>query len=669
MKALVFVAAIGAVAPVANAAQARRAAPPPATQAPSGSRASSPATASSGSKAEAYELFLRAHALENENVEEAIAAYKRAMALDPTASAIPADLADLYLQEERSTDAISAAEQALAISSDDRDAHRVLGTVYASLLGNRDVSRNQRQEYLTKAVQNLEQSFDGPIGAADPNMRALLARLYIASDAYDKAIPILSDLVKQEPQWTEGPNLLIQAYTEAGRAGEAKTWLEQNAPETPELYSSLGDVYARERRYDDAAGAYEEALKVSPRNARVRISLGRALLSTGNRENAVRARDVLKEITGPRIPDDALYYLSKAELQSGDSAEAESVARRLIAQNARAVDGYEALASALVEQRKYQPLVDSLAPAFETFSSGNNTGAVRMLAPYLGYAYQELGQYDKAIAAFETAQKAAPNDPAFTGYLIQAQMAAKNYGVAADLARAARAQRPNDLRLASLESLALRRGGKTDAGLAVLESFAKAQPDNADAVVTLAQAYSDANRGSQAVKVLRDAQTRFTGDTTIAFELGAVLDKQKKYSEAEAVFRDLIAKEPNNAVALNYLGYMLAERGERLTESVDLLKRALAIDPDNGSYLDSIGWAYFKDGKIDLALENLQKAAEQLTTNSVVQDHYGDVLFKAGRIDDAIGAWNRALAGDGDTIDKSDIDRKIRSARQKLPRR
>jgi tetratricopeptide (TPR) repeat protein len=292
-----------------------------------------------------------------------------------------------------------------------------------------------------------------------------------------------------------------------------------------------------------------------------------------------------------------------------------------------------------------------------------------MLAPYLGYAYQELGQYDKAIAAFETAQKAAPNDPAFTGYLIQAQMAAKNYGVAADLARAARAQRPNDLRLASLESLALRRGGKTDAGLAVLESFAKAQPHNADAVVTLAQAYSDANRGSQAVKVLRDAQTRFTGDTTIAFELGAVLDKQKKYSEAEAVFRDLNAKEPNNAVALNYLGYMLAERGERLTESVDLLKRALAIDPDNGSYLDSIGWAYFKDGKIDLALENLQKAAEQLTTNSVVLDHYGDVLFKAGRIDDAIGAWNRALAGDGDTIDKSDIDRKIRSARQKLPRR
>ena len=146
-----------------------------------------------------------------------------------------------------------------------------------------------------------------------------------------------------------------------------------------------------------------------------------------------------------------------------------------------------------------------------------------------------------------------------------------------------------------------------------------------------------------------------------------MFDKQKKYSDAEAVLRQLIAKDPNNAIALNYLGYMLAERGERLGESVDYLKRALAIDPDNGSYLDSIGWAYFKDGKLDLALDNLKKAADQLTTNSVVQDHYGEILFKLGRYDDAIGAWTRALAGDGDSIDRGDIDKKIRSREAKAP--
>jgi tetratricopeptide (TPR) repeat protein len=111
---------------------------------------------------------------------------------------------------------------------------------------------------------------------------------------------------------------------------------------------------------------------------------------------------------------------------------------------------------------------------------------------------------------------------------------------------------------------------------------------------------------------------------------------------------------------------MLAERGERLNESVDLLKKALTIEPENGSYLDSLGWAYYKSDKLDLARENLERAAGQLKTNSVIQDHYGDVLFKLTRYDEAIAAWTRALSGDNDAIDRPSIDKKIKSAKQKL---
>jgi tetratricopeptide (TPR) repeat protein len=150
------------------------------------------------------------------------------------------------------------------------------------------------------------------------------------------------------------------------------------------------------------------------------------------------------------------------------------------------------------------------------------------------------------------------------------------------------------------------------------------------------------------------------------FELGAVYDKQKRFPDAEATFKELLARDAENAPALNYLGYMLAERGERLEESVDLLKKALQIDPDNGSYLDSLGWAYFKADKLDLAETNLRRAADQLKTNSVIQDHYGEVLFKLGRYDEAIAAWSRALTGDGDSVNRGDIDKKIRNAKQKL---
>jgi tetratricopeptide (TPR) repeat protein len=153
---------------------------------------------------------------------------------------------------------------------------------------------------------------------------------------------------------------------------------------------------------------------------------------------------------------------------------------------------------------------------------------------------------------------------------------------------------------------------------------------------------------------------------TVTFELGAAFDKQKKFAESEATFRQLLSRDPENAAALNYLGYMLAERGERLDESVTFVKKALQLEPENGSFLDSLGWAYFKADKLDLAETSLRRAAEQLQTNSVIQDHYGDVLLKLGRLDEAIAAFTRALAGDGDSIDRTEIDRKIRAARQKL---
>jgi tetratricopeptide (TPR) repeat protein len=664
MRLLVFVALLGISAPWVEAGQARRGSePPPASSAPPDRAAA------------AYEQFLQAHLLEDEDVDAAIAAYKRAMELDPTSSSIPTDLADLYLRENRYPEATDAAEQALRLSPANREAHRVLGTVYATLAGGSpDQPRPRRavqRENMVKAIEHLEQAFEPPMSAGDANLRAMLARLYVATDAYDKAIPVLTDLVTQEPGWPDGPSLLAEAYAEAGRTAEGIAWLEEAAPENPQLYGTLGDFYGRNRRWSDAVVAFEQALKSTPRSLDYRKRLGEALLNTGNRTDAVRARDVLRDAVAMRGSDErSLYLLAEAERASGDSAAAESVARRLVTQNPWNPQGYSVLAEALEDQRRYQPLVDALAPGIAAFRGrANNALVLRLLLPHLGFAYQELGQYDKAIAAFEEARKISPNEPSFLGYLIQAHMAARNFSAAAELAHKAREQNPDDLRLARLESLALRRGGKVAEGLAILEAMARRSEAEADAYLALAQGYIDANRGAQAIKVLQDAQNRFPSETAITFELGAALDKLKRYSESEAVFRQLVAKEPQNAPALNYLGYMLAERGERLAESVDFIKRALEIEPDNGSYLDSIGWAYFKDGKLDLALENLQRAAEQLKDNSVIQDHYGEVLFKLGRYDDAIGAWNRALSGDGDSIDRGGIDRKIRSARQKLPKR
>ena len=669
MKIVAIVAILGVSSSVAEAGQARRAPQRPAA----------PATAAAASQAndrvgQAYEQFLRARMIRDDDVEGAIAAYKRAMALDPSAADIPADLADLYMDEGRMSEAIATAEQALKITPANYAAHRVLGMIYAQMAtslpnGRRGAGSAPPADALPNAISHLEQSIENPPTFGDFTARAVLARLYVASGKFDKAIAMLPDLVKIG--WEDGAPLLMEAYAGAGRTAEGIKWLEDSAPENPDLYGTLGDFYARARRWSDSASAYEHALENAPRSFDYRVFMASSLLQTDNLADVTKARDVLREAVMMRGTDErALYLLSQAERRSGDASNAEAAARRLIVQNGRNPRGYVALAEALEDQRRYQPIIDALAPVVTSFSNANDNGfSLTMILPHLGFAYQELGQFDKAISTFETARKVAPNDPSVTLYLIQAQLAGKYYNNAAELAHAARATHPDDLRLARMESLALRRGGKVDQGLSILEDIARTHNDDPEAVVALAQAYVDANRAPQAVKLLQDAQTRLPGDATIALELGAVFDKQKKYNEAENVLRQLIARDPNNAIALNYLGYMLAERGERLGESVDYLKRALAIDPDNGSYLDSIGWAYYKDGKLDLALDNLKKAADQLTTNSVVQDHYGEVLYRLGRYNDAILAWTRALAGDGDSVDKGDIDKKIRSARQKLSKR
>ena len=662
MKFAVFVTALCVAVPAVSMAQAARK-PAPQVAAPSPAKV-----------AQAYEQFLIGHHLEeNDDVPGAIAAYKKAIELDPLAADIPAELAGLYLRHDKIEDAVSAAEQSLKVAGANPEAHRVLGLIAAAKIDSR--GRQQQQDgadpEVTNAIQHLEQAIANPIGEADPNARGTLARLYLRIVAYDKAIPLLVDLVRQQPAWLDGPRLLAQAYAGAGRTSDAIDLLDEQANEDPSLLPTLADFYERQERWKDAADAYARALNVAPRNVDLKTRYAQALLNAGGRDNLGKARDALNDIVSTRNDARALYLLSQANRRFGDLPGAEAAARRVIAVQDQSPFGYFALAEALEEGRRYAQVVDALTPAIAKFHglAGDHSVELRMLLPHLGYAHQELGQHDQALAIFDEAHRLSPKDALVTSYLIDANISAKKYATAVQLAQQARAENRNDLTLARLEAQAMRLDGKPDQGVFVLEDALKNHLNEPAAYVALAQIYQDVSRGPQAVKLLQDAQVKFPTSTSITYELGAVYDKQKNFPGAEAAFRQVLALEPDNAGALNYLGYMLAERGERLDESVGYLKKALEKEPDNGSFLDSLGWAYFKAGKFDLAEENLRRAAEQLKANSVIQEHYGQLLFKVGRFEDAIAAWNRALDGDGATIDRADIDKKIRDARQKLNKR
>jgi tetratricopeptide (TPR) repeat protein len=636
--------------------------------------AASPQAAASPNVAEAYNQYLMARRLERaDDVDGAVAAFKRAIALDPKSGELAAELAALYLRQNRIADAMTAAEGALKIE-ESAEAHRILGTIYAAVADTdtregRGRAAQASNDSAVKAIDHLEKALLGTVGEADPNVRAALARMYVRTTAFDKAIPLLRDLVIRERGWQDGITLLAEAYAGAGMNAEAIEWLEEAVNENPRLYATLGDFYDRERRWKESAAAYGMAVQRQPRNADVKIRYGSALLNAGGRANAEKARTVLNEVAATAPSDGRiLYLLSQAQRRAGDTGSAEATARRLISVNKTSPWGYYALAEALQDRQQYQGIVDALAPVvaeMRSKSAADGSG-LGLLLPHLGFAYEQLGQYDAAIGAFDEAHRLAPGDGLLTGYLIQANLSAKKYAAAVELARVARVDQPDDLRLARLHAQALRQNGEPDRAVAVLQDVVAKQGDKPIAYVALAQVYQDANRGIDAVKTLEQAQERFPMETSIPFELGAVLEKQKRYADAEVAFRKVLALDPEYAPALNYLGYMLADRGERLDESVTYLKKALTIDPENGSYLDSLGWAYFKGNQFDLAADSLKRAADQLRTNSVIQDHYAEVLFKLGKYDEAIAAWNRALSGDGDSIDRPGIDRKIRTAQQKI---
>ena len=624
--------------------------------------------------AEAYDQFLLGRHLEAVGqIDAAIAAYELGARLDPASAEIPAELAALYARQNRAHDAITAAETALKNDPENREAHRILGTVYASFgEARREGGRTATDadaRYMALAIQHLEQAQASNVPSTDSGLQLTLGRLYLKDRAFDKAIAVLARFVDQEPSWPEGVILLAQAYGGAGRTDDAINLLQDAAQDDPQLAVALGDLLEGERRWKEAAAAFGKAVEGNPRNTELKKRWASAILNSGG--SAVDARDLLMDVVA-QTPTDArgLYLLSQAQRKLKDEEAAEATARRLLALNPKSLWGPYALAQVFEDRRDYGKVVEVLQPVIETRMAGAVAGeGLELILAHLGFAFQELGQYDRAIATFERARKLGSGDASLDAYVIQAYLAAHRPREAQGLAREARARSPRDLRLAQLEAQALRENGEIDRGISVMQEAIKTHPDDPSAYVGLAQMYIGGERFGQAAEVLEDAAQRFPGDTSIAFQLGAMFDRQKRYADAERAFQTVLAHDPRNAAALNYLGYMLAERGERLEESVEYIRRALEIEPQNGSYLDSLGWAYFKQNKLDLAESNLRRAGEQLKTNSVVQDHVGEVLFRLGRYDEAISAWERALAGDGESIDKAEVQRKIAAAKLKVHRK
>ena len=630
-----------------------------------------------GTRADAYRLFMLGRSLARDgDVDGAVQAYRDSADRDVASGEMLAELAELYRTRDRFVEAIRTANEALEREPDNITAHRALGLIYAARLG----QQNPSPQETAAAIEHLEQSRRSIL--PDLNVELTLARVYLTANQSDDAIPLLEALIEEEVGFTEGGLLLSYAYERASRVEEAVTMLEgviaSGRPSSRAL-RRLGELYGRVDRWSDAVEAYELAMARNPRSSGAQRELANALLQDGKTE---RARDVLHELSTV-TPDDVavLYQLSEVERDLGNFEEASAAARRLIQVEPNGLLGPYALAEVYVRQHNYRDAIATLEAAVDTQDQsdvsrdepaprqgrGRPIQIARMLGR-IGFAYTQLQEYDPAIEAYTRAVDLVPTSSAYGARVVQAYLDAGRGADATAALEDLRPHHPDDLTVTKLEARILGDGGDVNGGVNVLRDALDKNDGDPAAPLALAAFYRNYDRLDDAVDVLESARVRFPDDLSILFQLGAVLEQDDRYVDAERAFRRVLERDSDHAATLNYLGYMLADRGERLEESVDLLLRAIEIDPRNGAYLDSLGWAYLKLDRLELAETHLRQASEQMVWNSVIQDHFGDLLSKLGRHGEAITAWEAALAGDREEIDVSNIEGKIQESRQHLDR-
>lgn len=628
-------------------------------------RAQTTAPAPQDPKAQAQYEFMMARHMESEgDMPAALAALERARKLDPQAAEIPAELAGYYQRQNRTPEAVTAAEQALKLDAENVEAHNVLGTIYSAWAEGAAPPPPGQTPASTRAaaIEHLSAIQNTPLMATNPNMQMTLGRLQLRAGKADLAVPILEKVAAQAP-WSPQPLLLLyEAQIAQGKFEDAERSLVQAAEIDPRYFAQLGQFYERQGKWADSAAAYEEAIGSSRQPSRdLQIRYAAALINMDG--GAAKARPILNELL-KTSPNDtrALYMLSTAERTMGDDTSAEATARKLMSIDPTSIGGLRALVAVLFDRFEYRQIVDAAAALVKDPSraKGREFEAAAVLVQ-VGIAQQQLANWDGSIAAFGAAKTLTPDDPELDAYLVQAHLTARRFDRAEALAREALARDADQPRMIRLRAQALLKAGKAADANKLLEDGVARNPESREFVVGLADLYADQKRTADAVRMLEQARKQFGDDQAIAMRVANVYERGGRLDDAEKELRRLIAADPLNADAMNSLGYMFAEHGVKLPEAVDLAERALKIEPGNPAYLDTLGWALFKQGKVDAAADALGKAAAMLAGNSVIQDHHGDVLAKRGRSAEAVAAWQRALAGDGESIDRAAIEKKIKA--------
>jgi len=639
-------------------------------------------------QAEAYYHFGLAHMYEemvsmygrSDFASKAIDEYRLAIENDPNSDYLNAALAELYARTGRIRDAVLEAQDILKRDGNNLEAHRLLGRIYLRSLGDMQAG-TQSQEILKLAIEQYEQ-----LVKLDPNSvedHLLLGRLYRLNNELLKSEGEFKTAVKIQPDSEEAVTTLAYLYNEEGDSSHALQVLNSipESARTAKVYSALGYTYEQQKQYKEAIDSYRRATDLDRDNLDSVRGLAQNLLNDGQTEAALEQYKVIADAD----PSDAQTYMRIAEIDRRDG-KFDQALEALKKANSVVPDSLEVQYNIAVideAQGKYDDAITILNQLLQKTEHSDGQYSVpeknnrAVFIERLGTVYREANKHQQAVETFRMMLDLG-DDNASRGYqqIIETYRDNRQWQQATDISVEAAKKFPDDRELQMYAASQQADMGNADAAMARVKAMLKGTPDDRMVYIALAQMNSRAKNWKEAEANSNKAlelSTKQEDKDYALFVQGSIYERQKKYDLAEEAFHRVIVDDPKNAQALNYLGYMLADRGTRVEEALGYIRRAVALDPQNGAYLDSLGWAYFRLGNYDLAEENLRRASERIGNDPTVHEHLGELYQKTGRLklaaanfERALEEWNKTIPAEVDTDDVAKVQKELETTRVKL---
>jgi len=583
-------------------------------------------------------------------------AFEQASALDPTLSEAHTALAEIaffFLDDQPLAERHATA--AVRVDNNNFGAHRILSRIYS-----------------------LKAGFD-----PDKIERA----------AADRAIAALKEVLRIDPSDGEALALLGEFYAVLGRDTDAidafRRWMGAPATVDTNFYkvvtqgrelspdaaaARLAEALLKAGRTAEAVDAARRALAINPENTQYLALLGEAIDAGGDEAGSIKELQRLIAANPGNIA--AISLLAHAQARSGKVDDASATLRAGIAsrsgdtreqqqQRQRLVDD---LAGVLADALRYDEAIASYEEILKArgvkdqpITADSDKEIARTMLQRILNLQRQAGRTNDALATVERMRRLlGANDPRIDFYSVELLREQGKHREALEVVRAARLKHPEVSEFLQLEAGTLADLGQVEEGATLLRARITGKlEDDYPAYLSIANLYLQAGRGKEAVVAARKLlelapPTQPQLVTQALIMLSSAQERAGDSKGAEESLRRILSKSPNDATALNNLGYFLTERGERLPEALDMIKRAVKSEPTNPNYLDSLGWVYFKLGQLDEAERYLNDAARRNTRSSTVQEHLGDLYQKRGQLEQARAAWRRAV---GLTTDASDIIR------------